>query len=329
MFKKNRILFLLAAASLVTACGGGNAPATGTDTQQSSTSGSNNTGTTSNGNGTATSNDQQLAGYLSLVASQMPYIKGDRSIYNAVSLAQLEADQGMYDFASGSKGGDENTWVPPSAIAPAAPIAAFGFRVDKFVQRATAGQSVANQTVVGRVAFSLTERADSPGIQANESAEVMKFVIDGVELKSDAQGQLVSASVKQGAQMHIYGRDAAAREIRTSIPVPTGAVRLMSVSNVLDNYGDTTSVVLLFDLEAAFSQAGDKLASLENMAGHFNMNVTLSTAQLVRPAAPANDWEPAVERRDLVGQSITVNDQPVVTGGGVSGSAWVRMLPPA
>lgn len=360
MFKKNRILLLLATAALVTACGGGGDAGNGTslnsggstgpvtDTGNTgntgnqppasggndSTPGGNTGGPTDGGNTNPDTGqtdpqptDQQLKGYLAFVANQMPYIKTDRSIYNAVSLTQFESSEGMYDFASGSKGGDETTDVPPTAVAPAAPIAAVGFRIDKFVQRATEGQEVGNQTVVGRVAFDLTEKAGSAGIGANEAAEIMRFVIDGVELTSDATGELVSVRVKEGAQMHVYGRNAASGEVRESIPVPVNAVRLMPVSNVLDHYGDTTSTVLLFDLEAAFSQAGTKLAVLENIAGYFSMNITLSTAQLVRPAQPEVDGEPALERKDLVGEPITVTGQPTVNGGGVKGNAWIRMYP--
>lgn len=327
MFKKNQIVSLLAAAMLATACGGGSSsPSTGSAQVQTTTA--TNVGTAPAGNTVAAPADQQLAGYLALVASQMPYIRTSREYYNAVSLAQIESREGMLDFASGSKGGDENTGIPPSAIAPAAPIAAIGYRVEKMIRPATDGQNVSGQTVVGRAAFSLTERADSPGIGANEAPEIMRFVIDGVELKSDARGELIAASVKEGAQMHVYGRNAASGEIRASIPVPANAVRLMPVDPyVLDHYGDTTSVVLLFDLEAAFSQAGTRFASLENIAGHFTINMTMSVARLIRPAADANIWDAAVERRDLAGQAITVNDRPAVTGGGISGNAWVRSWP--
>lgn len=263
-----------------------------------------------------------------MVANQLVYLQTDRAIYNGVTLNQFESSIGMYDFASGSRGGDAGAQVPPPALAPAAPIAAFGFRVDKFAQRTAPDQAVGNQTVVGRVAFDLTERESSAGIGPNEVAEIMRFVIDRVQLTTDANGELVSARVLDGAQMHVYGRNAANVEVRESVAVPSAAVRLLPMSNVLDNYGDNSSVVLLLDLENAFSQAGQRLAALENIAGYFSMRVTLSPAQIVRPAESATSETPALERRELVGQPITVNDQPPVTGAGISGNAWIRMYPP-
>lgn len=353
MFEKKQILVLLAAAVLVSACGGGNsdgggvgssmsaAPTADTGTPSPTNSGGTGTAgaptpdtgstpppTNDSGGNTSTSNDQQLRGYLSMVANQLVYIRTDRSIYHAITLDQFESNTGMYDIASGSDGDDANTPVPPPATAPAAPVAAFGFRVDKFVQRETDGQVVGNQTAVGRIAFNLTERDDSPGILANEVAENMKFVIDKVELSTDEKGELVSVRALDGAQMYIYGRNAARVEVQDTIPVPAGAVRLLPMSNVLDHLGDNSSTVLLLDLESAFSQAGQRLAALENIAGHFSMQVTMSPAQMVRPAAEATGESPALPRRDLVGQQITVNNQAPVSGAGISGNAWIRMYPP-
>jgi hypothetical protein len=54
------------------------------------------------------------------------------------------------------------------------------------------------------------------------------------------------------------------------------------------------------------------------------MDVTLSAAQMVRPA----NTGAALEERALVGKAITVNTQPAVTGAGISGNAWIRMYPP-
>ncbi|SNT18860.1 hypothetical protein SAMN06265795_11668 [Noviherbaspirillum humi] len=343
MLEKKKIAVLVAAAMLVAACGGGggdgsssttavNTSATGnrtaTDTTGSGTtttgtgSGTSTGGSTGSGTAASPATDQQLAGYLALVAEQLVYIKRDRSIYFPVGLTDFEGATGMYDFASGSKDGDATAPVPASAIAPAAPLAAFGFRVEKVVQRTSASQAVANQTVVGRVAFELTELPGSQGIGAGEVAESMKFVIDKVELQSDANGELTSARALDGAQLYVYGRNAAGVEVRETLPVPAGSVRLLPLWQLLDHEGDTTSIVLLVDLENAFSQAGSKLAALENIAGHFSMQATLSSVPLVRPATAT------VAQRNLVGQSITVNSQPAVSGGGVSGSAWVRMYPP-
>jgi hypothetical protein len=331
MFEKKKIVVLLAAAAMVAACGGGGgnggvgAPTTDASTSPIETGNKPAPGNPAGETGAVA--DQQLKGHLDLVANQLVYLKKDRSIYDGLPLDHFESGTGMYDVASGSKGQDSGAKVPATAAAPAAPIAAFGFRVDKFVQRSTTGEAVGDQTVTGRIAFDLTERDASPGIQAGDAAEIMKFVIDGVELSTGQNGELTSARVREGAQMHVYGRNAKGVEVRETIAVPAGAVRLMPVSNVMDHYGDDSSVVLLADLEAAFSQAGQRLAALENIAGHFSMQVTMSTAQVVRPASPDNDQGPALERRVLVGQQIAVNNQPPVTGAGVSGSAWIRMDP--
>jgi hypothetical protein len=261
-----------------------------------------------------------------MVANQLVYLRTDRSEYWATPLHQFESSQGMYDAASGSKDGAGPT--PPPAAAPAAPLASFGLRVDRFVHRADGGEPVGNQIVVGRVAFDLTERDDSPGISAGQVPEIIKFVIDGVELSTDANGELVSARAREGAQMHVYGRTATNVEVRESVPVSAGAVRLKSMEGVLDAYGDTTSIVLLVDLEHAFSQAAQRLAALENIAGHFSMKVTTSAAQVLRPAAPATSESPELERKFLEGEPIAVNSQAPVVGAGISGNAWIRMYPP-
>lgn len=335
MLVKKKFLFLLATAAFLTACGGGgNSPraVAGVDT-----GGSENTGgvaqppagqTPNDGtDGNNTPADQQLAGHLALVANQVAYVRTDRSIYNAITLDQFATESGLHDFASGSATINTSAAVPAPVAAPAAPIAAFGLRVNKFVQASSGGAQAGEQTVVGRVAFSFTEREGSAGIAANEMAEIMRFVIDGVELKTDERGELVSAKVLEGAQMHVYGRNAVNTEVRETIAVPGNAVRLLDMSEVLDHYGDTGSVVLLMDLEAAFSQAGQRLIALEEIRGQFTMHVTLSTAKIVRPAEAATDITPALEEMELIGEAITVNNQPAVTGAGISGNAWIRMYP--
>lgn len=266
-----------------------------------------------------------MRGHLGLVASQLVYVKADRSIYFPVFLSQFEGNVGMYDAASGERSTDSTAEVPPRAVAPAAPLAAFGFRIEKFVQRSSPTQDIANQNVVGRIAFEFVERSGTQGIAANEVGEVMRFVIDRVQLTSDQNGEIVSARVLDGAQMHLYGRSNANSEVRESFSVPADTVRLLPMWQVLDHEGDNTSVVLLVELERAFSQAGQRLVAFENMRGHFDINVTMTMSQLVRPATTGSN---AVEYRDLVGQPITVNSQPVVNGGGVSGKTWIRMYPP-
>lgn len=270
---------------------------------------------------------QQLRGYLSMVANQLVYINTDRSLYNAIPLSQFEGTTGMYDFASGSRTVNTTTAVPARVASPAAPMAALGLRVDKFVQKTNESQAVGNQSVIGRVAFNLVEREGTAGIRANEVAESMRFVIDGVVMGTNASGELTTVQVREGAQMHVQGRNAAGIVVQESIPVSTDAIRLLPISQVLDNYGDNSSVVVLLDLEAAFAQAGQRLAALENIAGYFATQVTLSTAPILRPAGQS-DAGTAIPAKALIGESITVNTQAPVTGAGISGNAWIRMYPP-
>ncbi len=291
--------------------------------------------------------DQKLNGYVEVVANQIMYIRRNRIIYLPVVMSEFESDRGIVDVASGSpvahidgleaqaaaagcnRTNDGTCAVQPPAAAPAAPIAAFGIRVSKYVLPTATGQAVGNQTVVGRIAIDLTERTDSPGLSANEVPEIMRFVIDKVELSTNQNGELASVKVQDGAQIHVYGRSAGGVEVRENIPAPAGTVRILPMVDVPDNHGDTTSFFLMLDLETGFSQAGRKLAALENIAGHFAMHLTLSSLQeLVRPAAGATADSPALERKELVGQSITVNDQPPVSGAGINGNAWIRMYPP-
>jgi hypothetical protein len=375
LFKKNKIMLLLASAALITGCGGGGdgdstvtAGGSGTGTGSVATSGNNGVGGTGSassatapgsaaGGSTAppsadsgstpavnnppatppannpadsgvTVAEPKLAGYLSIVANQLVYIKTDRSIYHAVPLHQFESTKGMFDAAAGSREANPPGYVAPPAAAPAAPIAAFGLRVNRFVQRSTDTQAVANQTIVGRVALSLSERGDSPGLLANEAPESMQLVIDKVELSVDQRGELISVRALEGAQMVIEGRSAAGVDVRETIPVPAAAVRLLPMTEVLDHYGDDSSVVLLMDLESAFSQAGRRLAALEQLSGHFAMRFTMTHAQIIRPSAAATDESPALERKELVGQAITVAGRQAVNGAGISGNAWVRLYPP-
>ncbi|OWW19894.1 hypothetical protein AYR66_10645 [Noviherbaspirillum denitrificans] len=181
--------------------------------------------------------------------------------------------------------------------------------------------------MVSRIAFDLTELPGSPGVGGGESAEIMRFVIDNVEMTTDESGLLTSARLKDGAQIHVFGRSASGTEIRETIPAPAGTVRLMPLTEMPDGFGDTSSTILFMNLELGFSQAGSRLAALQSIAGHFAMNVTLSHVdKIVRPAAAETPGFPAVPLKDLVGQPITVDGAPV-TGGGIIGSAWIRMYP--
>lgn len=277
-----------------------------------------------------------------MVADQVLYIRTNRVLYHPVAFPEFESDSGIVDIASGSTQAppvsidisgcnlakDGMCGVQPPAAAPDAPIAAFGIRIAKNVQPLTPGQVVANQIVTGRIAFDLTERADSPGIATGEVPEIMRFVIDKVQMSTDANGQLASVQMLDGAQIHVYGRNAAGVEIQDDIPAPAGTVRLLPVSQIPDSAGDTSSVVLLMDLETGFSQADPKLASLAKLAGHFAMNVTLTVVpRIERPAQAATADYPAVDLKELVGKTITVNNQPPVNGAGIVGNAWIRMFP--
>ncbi|HYD96847.1 MAG TPA: hypothetical protein VEC01_16070 [Noviherbaspirillum sp.] len=290
--------------------------------------------------------DQRFNGHMTLVSNQILYLRTNRYLYLPVTLNTFESPTGIVDLASGSPVAhlpnlaadaaasgctieiDGTCAIQPPAVAPAAPIAAFGIRIGTHLLPSETGQQVGNQRVVGRIAFDLTERAGSPGVGAGQVPEVMRFVIDNVEMATDQNGRLTSVRLLDTARLHVYGRSAAGVEVRESLPAPAGTVRLLPLTQVPDGYGDTGSVILFMDLETGFSQAGDRLAALQSIAGHFTMHVTLSSvSKIVRPAAVASPGFPAVPLKDLIGQSITVNTQPPVTGGGISGSAWIRMYP--
>lgn len=343
LVRKKNLAVLLAVATIATACGGGGGTGSG--------GGMAGGGGEKNHGGPAPTNpmppappanapinpvqvdDQQLKGHLQVVANQVVFIQDDRkhpygeryASYNAAPIeyfADPGADQGLHIAAGGTEA-DMNKEVPPSVIAPAAPIASFGIRVLNVVQSDTGGAELGAQQVVGRVAFDLVEVAGSGGIQPGEGAERRTFVIDRVELATDANGNLISARVLDGAQLHVYGMTANGQEVRDTISAPPDSVRLMPVQSVIDNYGDNSSVVLLMDLEQAFSQAGERLSALHNLRGQFDMSLTLSTAKIIRPGE-TRDGVQVLERRDLVGESIQVNDQPAVNGAGVKGKVWIR-----
>ncbi|HEY0846249.1 MAG TPA: hypothetical protein VGE12_12845 [Noviherbaspirillum sp.] len=290
--------------------------------------------------------ERQFDGYLQLVSNQIVYIRTNRILYLPVTLSEFEGSTGIVDLAAGSRVArvpnlerdafadgctlekDGTCGIQPTAVAPSAPIAGFGLRIGTHVLPEAGDRPVANQKSLGRIAFDLNERADSPGLGTN-AREVMRFVIDNVEMETGQEGQLIAARLREGARIHVYGRNAAGVEVRESIPAPANTVRLLPLTDIPDSNGDTTSLVLFMDLEAGFSQAGERLAALNDIAGHFSMHVTLSSVpKIERPAAPDYPGFPAVPRRDLVGEAITVNTQVPVTGGGISGSAWIRMYPP-
>lgn len=356
---KKRILSVCAASALLVSCGGGggDAPAVAAAPQPGGAAG--NSGNSGTGANTPTppasptpatppaptpvppapaAVDQKLAGSLNIVANQVMYIRRSRVIYLPVVFDEFESDRGIVDIAAGSTVAhldnlaaeaaregcnydkDGICGVQPPAVAPAAPIAAFGVRIDKHVVPTAPGQAVGNQTVEGRIAVDLTERNEAPGVGAGEVPEIMRFVIDKVQIATNQSGEIVSVKVLDGGQIHVYGRNAAGVEVKENIPAPAGTVRLMPLTDGPDSNGDTTSMYLLLDLETGFSQAGTKLKALEAIAGHFAMHVTFSSLQrLARPTAEGE--------KELVGAAITVNDQPAVSGAGINGNAWIRMYP--
>ncbi|GIZ50231.1 hypothetical protein [Noviherbaspirillum aridicola] len=353
MLAKKKIAGLLTVAALLAACGGGGGgddnttrPATGGTPSSGSDSG----GTPTGGGDTSTPpgggnqnpgtqqpdngggqqvNDTKLQGQLAIVADQLVFLKADRNYYNAIQLEEFETGGGLLDAAAGATGNETRPandmedgieWIAPTVTAPAAPFASVGFRIDRFVQTTETVTSVGNQTAVGRLAFRLVELQSSPDIGTNEVPEELSFVVEGVELSTSEQG-LLSARVRENSLIHVRGRTAAGNEISASFPANPQSVRLAPASQVLDNYGDETSTVLLFDLEQAFAQAADRLPGIELLSGQFAMALTLSAADLIRPASAG------LQRDELDGESITVGSQPAVTGDGISGTAWIRAYP--
>ncbi len=368
MSQKTILLTLIAATVFVTACGGGGgdaastapdssvATAATTPTTPAATAGTPAAGTGSGAGAAGATTpgipteapvvDQRFNGHLQMVSNQIVYLRTNRYLYLPVTLSTFESATGIIDLASGSPVApvpnlaadaaaagcrvavDGTCAIQPPAVAPAAPIAAFGIRIDTHLLPSLEGQAVGGQKVVGRIAFDLTEQADSPGIGTN-APEIMRFVIDNVEMATDPSGLLTAVRLRDGAQIHVYGRNAAGVEVRENIPAPANTVRLLPLAEIPDGHGDTGSTILFMDLETGFSQAGERLAALNNIAGHFTMHVTLSSVDKIeRPAAADFPGFPAVPLRDLIGQSITVNTEAPVTGGGISGSAWIRMYPP-
>lgn len=331
MFEKKRILFPVITSALLVACGSGS-----------------DTSTTASGAGTSPANssnppaapvvppDQLLKGKLDVTNNQVLYIRTNRVIYLPVPMTEFESDTGIVDVAPGSPvapidgleavaaaagcnhTNDGTCGVQPPAAAPDAPIAAFGIRIGTSVVPTATEQAVGNQTVVGRIAVDLTERTDSPGIGTNEVAESMKFIIDKVEIKTGPNGELESMQLQDGAQIHVDGRTAANVEVKADFPAPPETVRLLPLSEVPDNHGDTTSEILLLDFENGFSKAGQTLPGMEKLSGHFSAHITFGSIQgFVGMPGDASD----------VGEKITVNKEPPVSGAGINGNAWIRSFP--
>jgi hypothetical protein len=344
MFDKRKISILLAAAMLVAGCGGGgggnNTPNTGGDgTTNPNTGGDNPPDNSGGDNNPVPSTDQRLNGYLEIGANQVVFIPGDRKLmygfaYNAGPIEYFEGK----DFSGGeadtnlniAPGGTEQDLadpaveIKPSVLAPAAPIASFGFRVKNEMYSNAGVLQTGVQNAVGRVAFEFVERSSTAGARA----ERMTFIIDKVELGTNANGTLVTARAQPGAQLYVSGTNANGDTVNETIPVAENSVRLMPLTQVADHNGDTSAQVLQIDLEQAFSQAGQKLVALHNLRGEFDMHVTLSSLEkMVRPYKPVT-IDPEWTLRDLVGKTIEMNGHAPVSGAGLSGRVLVR-TPPA
>lgn len=340
MVFRKKLLLLLASAALLSACGGGGGggkdPVVGGVGDGVSGGG----GTpTEPGSGTVIpATDQKLNGYLQIGGNAVIYIPGDRELlydeyaYNATYIEPFETgrmftgEEVYTDIAAGLTEQERSNpalEIRPEVAAPAAPIASFGFRVVNEVQSEAGGIQTGAQTVVGRIAFDFVERSTT----AAGSPERMTFIIDKVELGTNTAGRLITARALGDAQVYVSGVNAAGTAVNAAFPAAVNSVRLMPLSYVLDNYGDTSAQVLLIDLEQAFSQAGERLAALHNVRGDFDMHVTLSSLKMVRPEkirTDPNDPDPAWPRRDLVGKTIEMTGHTPVAGAGVSGRVWVR-----
>ncbi len=327
MFENRRFLLFLATAMLVAACGGGGD--TNSTLPDSGAGNGNAPGENGDGNEDPAIEDQVLAGRLIMVGNSLVYPRVDRTMCLPITLERFEDAHGMNDVAPGFTGnetigppyrpGDGIDYAPPRTVAPAAPISAFGIRVNKRMQPISANDIVVNQRAIGRIAVELVERNATP-------QEIIRYVINDVELSTNANGEL-AARVLPNAQMHVYGRNAAGTAINATVPVREDAVSMLSMERIPDNYGDRTSEILLFDFEKAFSQAGSQLDALNDIRGYFDVRVTLSSVkEILRPESCSNGY--ALTPKQLIGQDITVGNQPLVSGAGLAGSAWIRSYDP-
>lgn len=338
MLDKKRISILLATAMFVAACGGGGGgdktpAAGGDDTSNPSTENPPDNPDDED----IPSTDQRLNGYLEIGANQLIFIPGDRNRdrlygfdYNGGPIEYFEGknytggETGTnFDIAAGGTAQDMTNpavQIKPSVPAPAAPIASFGFRVANELYSSAGVVRPGVQTAVGRVAFEFVERATSAG----GNPERMTFIIDKVELGTNANGGLITARAQEGAQVYVSGTNAAGVTVNETIPAAANSVRLMPLYYVADHNGDESAQVLQIDLEQAFSQAGERLLALHNLRGEFDMHVTLSPLEkFVRPYKPVT-IDPEWTLRDLVGKTIQMTGHAPVTGAGVSGRVLVR-----
>lgn len=283
MFEKKKLLIALATAAFVAACGGGGGG--GGDTSG---------GTPNPGPGTGTP-DPSLAGYIQMESNNHLSFNG-----NFQTLAAFQ-DGGIYGQAKGSAGNG-------------APLQSFGFRIEDTVLSAGDEELEGNDSAVGRLGFSLTERAET--VPTGGFAERMQIVVNGVRLSTDADNVL-DAELTTGATMIVTGTSATNQAVGPiEVTIPATALRVVSDGGI--------GAVLEFDLEEAFSAAtGDNATALQGfapLAGRFDMNVTLSAADIYSAGATPTRLE---------GQPVaTTGSTNPVTGSGVSGNIWIETLPP-
>jgi len=337
MISPSKLVTVLAMTFLIAACGGGGGG--GNDRYSGGNDGGINPPPVNNPTPDpepvepVPATDQQLRGHLSVVGNQVVFINGDRSSpwpgepepYNGATIKYFE-ESGLH-IASGGTEADLTKQVPPSTIAPAAPIASFGIRISTSVLNdETDSPETGAQKVIGRVAMNFVEVANAGGVSAGQQPERVTFIIDKVELETNNQGRLISAKALEDAILFFTGEAANGTSVTTDFPVPTDSVRLMPLTQLIDNYGDTSSHILLVDLEQTFSQTGSELSAFHNLDGQFNMQLTFSSAKIIRPAHP-NAEEGPRPRIGLVGQPIQLPGHTAVNGGGLSGLVIIHRSP--
>ncbi len=287
MFKPKKSLLSMAVpvalSMLLAACGGGSddAPATAAG---GSGAGTGSTGTTN----TPVVDQTVLSGFLRLTADQLMF---SNTIITSEQFATIAAGAGPFTKGTNS------------------PLTQFGMRISPVGMETTAGQSA-----TGRIAIEMKERATSAPAGADEQFQIM---LDKVAVSTNAAGAF-SVADAAGAKAYIYYKPATGAAINVTLDNAAGLVKLDPV------LGDTTSNMLVFDLETAVTRAlaaatgttATTLGTLKNVAGQFDMNVTVSNVTMRR----------ADETTPLVGTSITVTNagQSAVTGAGVAGSIQVE-----
>lgn len=294
MFEKKKLWMVMATAALVTACGGGSdpAPVTGGDGDPPPVS----------------STDTKLQNsHLVMHPDQMIV---NMILPTAAYEETTAANGGLFGQATGTAGNG-------------APFQSFGLRIDDIAGVAE-GAAVEAESATGRLAISLTERAETVDATAGEVAENVTIILTGVTLSTDATG-VVSATQAEGAAMHVSGTNAAGEVIdNIDVTLPAGVISIVPITDVVGGADDTSGDVgLIFNLENAFAAAEGtdetELGKLAALSGRFDMNFALSAADIHRSDAA------------LEGQTITATSTSManVTGSGIPGNIWITATPPA